>query len=108
MVRIGVVGAGTIGRVRIRSVREDPGTELVAVYDVAQAAAAQAVAGTQARVCTDLTAFLDTPMDAVIVSTPPHLHEEACVGAFQRGRHVLCEKPLSNTVDAGRRIVDAA
>lgn len=108
MVRIGVVGAGTIGRVRIRSVREDPGTELVAVYDVAQAAAAQAVAGTQARVCTDLTAFLDTPMDAVIVSTPPHLHEEACAGAFARGRHVLCEKPLSNTVEAGRRIVDAA
>jgi UDP-N-acetylglucosamine 3-dehydrogenase len=108
MMRIGVVGAGTIGRVRIRSVRDDPATELVAVYDVAQSAATAAAAGTQARVCTDLTAFLDTPMDAVIVSTPPHLHEEACVGAFARGRHVLCEKPLSNTVEAGRRIVDAA
>ena len=47
-------------------------------------------------------------MDATIVSTPPHLHEEACVGSFERGRHVLCEKPLSNTVEAARRIVDAA
>jgi predicted dehydrogenase len=59
-------------------------------------------------VFTDLSAFLDCDLDAVIVSTPPHLHEEASCGALERGRHVLCEKPLSNTVEAGRRIVDAA
>ncbi len=47
-------------------------------------------------------------MDAVIVSTPPNLHEEACVAAFAKGAHVLCEKPLSNTVEGGQRIVDAA
>jgi predicted dehydrogenase len=55
-----------------------------------------------------LPAFPDCDMDAVIVSTPPHLHEEACVGALQRGRHVLVEKPMSNAVAGGRRIVDAA
>ena len=47
-------------------------------------------------------------MDAVIVSSPIHLHEEACLEAFARGRHVLCEKPLSNTAASARRIVDAA
>ena len=106
--RIGVVGAGTIGKVRIRSIRDNPATELAAVFDISENAATAAAAGTQARVFTDLSAFLDSAMDAVIVSTPPHLHEEACCGAFARGRHVLVEKPMSNTVEAGRRIVDAA
>ena len=106
--KIGIIGAGTIGQLRIQSVRENPSTELAAVLDVSAPVADRAVSGTNARACKDLASFLDIDMDAVIVSTPPHLHEEACVASLERGRHVLCEKPLSNTVDAGRRIVDAA
>lgn len=106
--RIGVVGAGVIGQMRVQSVKDNPSTELAAVFDVSADVAKQAVTGTTARACTDLSSFFDVEMDAAIVSTPPHVHEEACVGLLTRGRHVLCEKPLSNTVDAARRIVDAA
>ena len=106
--RIGVVGAGTIGKVRIRSIRDNPSTELAAVFDISKDAATRAASGTDAGVFTDLAAFLDSGMDAVIVSTPPHLHEEACCGALQRGRHVLVEKPMSNTVAGAQRIVEAA
>ena len=106
--KIGVVGAGGIGQLRVQSVKENPSTELAAVFDVSADAAKRAVAGTGARACTDLASFFAVDMDAAIVSTPPHVHEEACVGSLERGRHVLCEKPLSNTVDAARRIVDAA
>lgn len=106
--KVGVVGAGTVGALRVQSVREDPATELAGVFDISREAADRAVAGSNARAFTELPAFLDSGLDAVIVSTPPHLHEEACTGAFARGCHVLCEKPLSNTVEGGRRIVDAA
>lgn len=106
--RIGVVGAGKIGAVRIQTVKEHPASKLAAVCDVSLRAAEAAVAGTDARAVSSLEQFFDTPMDAVIVSTPPHLHEEAAVGALSRGLHVLCEKPLSNTVEGARRIVDAA
>ncbi len=106
--RIGVIGAGTIGKVRIRSLRENPAAELVAVFDISRDAATSSASGTDARVFTDLTAFLDFGMDAVIVSTPPHLHEAACCGALERGRHVLVEKPMSNTTEGGQRMVDAA
>lgn len=106
--RIGIVGAGKIGKLRIASVVADPTAELAAVLDVNAAAAEAAVAGTTARAFTELEAFLDAGLDAVIVSTPPHLHEQFCVPAFAKGLHVLCEKPLSNTVEGGQRIVDAA
>jgi predicted dehydrogenase len=108
VMRIGVIGAGKIGALRVQTVRNNPETALAAVFDIARPAADRAVAGTTAVACSDLAAFFDTPMDAVIISTPPHLHEDAAASAFERGLHVLCEKPMSNTVPAARRMVDAA
>jgi predicted dehydrogenase len=107
--RIGVIGAGVIGQLRAQTIRERSDTTLAAVLDVSADAARRAAAGTTARVCTtDLDSFFDVPMDAIVVSTPVHVHEPACIAAFARGLHVLCEKPLSNTVESCRRIVDAA
>lgn len=106
--RIGVVGAGVIGQLRARSIREHSDTKLAAVFDPVLSAAERAVAGTNARAFTSLEPFLDTAMDAVVVSSPIHLHEDACLGSLARGRHLLCEKPLSNTVESCRRIVGAA
>jgi len=106
--RVGIIGAGKIGKLRVHAVKEDPGTELVAVFDISKELADSAVDGTSAQAFTDMDSFMGVDMDAVIVSTPPHLHEEACVAAFQKGCHVLCEKPMSNTAKGGQAIVDAA
>ena len=106
--RIGVIGAGVIGALRVQSILQNPATSLAGVLDSSKQAASDAVAGTGVRAFTDLDEFLDLDMDAVVVSTPPEFHEGAVRGALERGRHVLCEKPLSNTVEAGRRMVDAA
>jgi predicted dehydrogenase len=50
----------------------------------------------------------DAAVEAVIISTPVQLHEEMAVAALAAGKHVLCEKPLSNSVESCRRILDAA
>lgn len=105
-IRIGVVGAGVIGKLRAQTIRDNPATELAAVCNIVPEAAAAAAGGAPA--VTELERFLDLPMDAVIVSSPLHLHDEACLGALDRGRHLLCEKPLANTVEGCRRIVEAA
>ena len=42
----------------------------------------------------DLSGF-----DAVVVCTPPNLHVAMCLRAVDAGCHVLCEKPLSNSLD---------
>jgi predicted dehydrogenase len=107
-IRIGVVGAGTIGRLRADSIRENAATELVAVCDVNPVAAAAARADSSAVVVNDLEAFFRVPMDVAVISSPIQLHEEACLAAFARGIHVLCEKPLSNTMESCERIIAAA
>jgi predicted dehydrogenase len=106
--RFGIVGAGKIGSLRIRTVVSHPDLELAAVLDISREAAERAVAGTAGRACTDLDDFLKSDLDAIIVSTPLHLHEDACIGAFEKGLHVLCEKPLANSVESAKSIVAAA
>ncbi len=46
--------------------------------------------------------------DVVVIATPPHLHRAIAAAALGKGAHVLCEKPLSMSVDEGRAMLDAA
>ena len=50
----------------------------------------------------------DDRVDAVIISLPNFLHEEAAVASAEHGKHILLEKPLARNVVEGERIVSAA
>ncbi|MBN1345340.1 MAG: Gfo/Idh/MocA family oxidoreductase [Phycisphaerae bacterium] len=57
----------------------------------------------------DLDAFLSDPnVEAVWVASPNHMHARQSIAALQRGKHVLCEKPMATTVEDGERMIDAA
>lgn len=47
-------------------------------------------------------------IDLVDIVTPNDLHEGPAIAALQAGKHVACEKPLSATLEAARRMRDAA
>ncbi len=47
-------------------------------------------------------------VDAVDISTPGHLHKTIAVAAAKAGKHVLCEKPLGNTGDEAKEMLEAA
>ncbi|MEP7327486.1 MAG: Gfo/Idh/MocA family oxidoreductase [Gemmatimonadota bacterium] len=107
--RFAVIGAGTIGQLRAQSIKANPGTELLGVADPTVAQAERAVAGSGAKALSDWRAALSLPgVQAVMVSSPIQFHEEAVLAALHAGLHVLCEKPMSNTVESCRRMLDAA
>jgi predicted dehydrogenase len=47
-------------------------------------------------------------IDLVDVATPGNTHHEMAIAALESGKHVLCEKPLANTVEGAREMLDAA
>ena len=46
-------------------------------------------------------------VEAVAINTPPRFHEEMTLEALKAGKHVLCEKPLAQTVEGCERIKKA-
>ena len=58
---------------------------------------------------TDWQATVNNPeIDLVDVVTPNNVHAEHSIAALEAGKHVACEKPLSNTLDGARQMAEAA
>jgi predicted dehydrogenase len=87
-----------------------PGVELVAVSGRdAEAARAFADRFGIADVETDWRSLLTRDdVDVIDICTPGHLHAEIAIAALDAGIHVLCEKPLANTLGEAERMVAAA
>lgn len=107
--RFGLIGTGVIGTLRARALQQLPDTTVAAVFDVDADRAAALAAETGADAYTDLDAlWRRDDLDAVVVASPPQFHEAQVLEALDAGLHVLCEKPLSNSVAACRRLVETA
>ena len=50
----------------------------------------------------------DKSIDAVVIATPEHLHNDMAIAALKAGKHVYIEKPLSHTIEEGFEVVKAA
>ena len=106
MIRIGIVGAGLIGRKRaeaIASLSTDLKVDLVSDIDAEKAAELSRFCG--AVSCVDwreLTRRDD--IDGVIVATPNKFIREIAISALEHGKHVLCEKPLGRNAGEAEAI----
>ncbi|WP_127491467.1 Gfo/Idh/MocA family protein [Paenibacillus glycanilyticus] len=108
-IRVGIIGAGTIGKVHASYFQQQPDTEVAAIADV-QLAAARLVAE-QYRIATvheSIDALLqDKQIDAVVIAVPNLFHEALVIQALREGKHVLIEKPLAIDSASARNIVKA-
>ncbi len=106
------VGVGGFGRGWVGHVLADGDARLVALVDVDPdaLAAARQQSGLPEQACYSefRRAFSDVEADAVLCVTPPDLHHEVALAALEAGLHVLTEKPLADTMERARRMVQAA
>jgi predicted dehydrogenase len=110
-IRIGVVGVGAIAQIaHIPVLAKMRGAQLVALCDNDRPKARSlADRFGVPDVFTDIEDLLEfDELDAVIISTPNHLHEPHVLSALQAGVHVLCERPLALTSRGVERILGAA
>lgn len=98
-IKVGVIGAGRIGRLHTEHLaRRIPEAEVAAVSDVVQAAAEKCAADFGVPlVATDYRAILeDRTIDAVAVCSSTDTHAQIIVEAAANGKHVFCEKPIDH------------
>lgn len=108
--RVGVIGAGNWARMFHCSMYAQHGrARVVAVHDhhheTARSFAREQSArfGSEIRVAQTIDELLDH-CEAVSIVTPERFHAQPTIAALQRGVHVLCEKPLTSTLDEAKRV----
>ena len=106
--QIAQVGVGGRGGGNLRSLLELANIQMVGFCDVDTNNLEKAVAlvpGTKTfRDYRELFDKMDGDIDAVLVSTPDHMHGPVAMAAMERGKHVYCEKPLAHNVAENRSL----
>lgn len=111
--KVGVVGMGGIGNTHANCHKKDPLAELRAVCDVVPQKADEAAAKHGVKAYGSLKEMLaHEELDVVDVTTGGYengsWHFEPVMEALAAGKHVLCEKPLSNDIGEAREMVREA
>jgi predicted dehydrogenase len=92
--RIGIVGAGRMGRIRSLSAKAHPQSELVEVVDAIAEHARSLAAETGCRAGTDWQKLVEREdVDVIVVATPHKYLAPITAAALDAGKHVFCEKP---------------
>lgn len=114
-VNIAVIGIRNRGKDHYRALAKVPNVNIAAICDIDQRLIPEAVAeiekltGKKPRVETEYRKILDSKdIDAVSIATPNHWHALMAIWACQAGKDVYVEKPVSHTLEEGRKIVEAA
>ncbi len=109
ILRVGLIGAGLQGGRRAPVLKQFGNTELVMVA-AAHKESAQRLADEMACQATDdwREVVGRDDINVILVCTPPDLHAPISIAAVNSGKHVLCEKPLTRTVEEAEELLMAA
>ncbi len=102
-IRLGVVGTGSMGRNHARIFSEMKDARFTAVLDSREETARDIAEKYGAHPFSELEAFADA-VDAVTVATPTVTHFELAKALLERGKHVLVEKPFTETPEQAHEL----
>ena len=106
--RVGVVGVGVMGRHHARVYSQMGGVSLVGVSDVSLESAEKVAVQYKTKAFSDYRDLIKAGVDAVTIAVPTTLHRKIALDFIDNGVHVLVEKPIADTLEAGREIIQRA
>jgi predicted dehydrogenase len=114
---IGIIGGGYMGKAHsvamaavgaVFDTKLRPSLEVICTT-TEQGAADKARQFGFARSTSDWRKLVDDPkVEAIVIASPQETHREIAIAALQKGKHVLCEKPLGLGIEDSRMMVEAA
>lgn len=107
MLKIGVLGAGHLGKIHLRLLQASDKYELIGFYDADEAHANSVQKEFGYTYFNKISELLDQ-VDVVDIVTPTTTHFENAVKAIEAGKHLFIEKPITATVEEADKIVSLA
>ena len=105
MLRIGVFGVGHLGRFHVQNWKEVEGVEIAGFHDPDEGNAAEAVERFGLKRFEDASELMGA-CDAVDIVAPTAHHYELSMNAIRSGRHVFVEKPMTQTMQQAKAVVE--
>lgn len=105
-IRMGVIGAGSMGKNHLRIISEIPEFELIGLFDTDSENARNAAQLYHVTAFSDLHGLLKAA-DAVSIAVPSSCHMKTAIAAAQEKRHIMLEKPIAQDAADARQIIDA-
>ena len=109
-INIALIGAGGMGTQDALTALKVPGVKLVAVCDLYDGRLddARKKWGADLFTTRSYKEILNRKdVDAVIVGTPDHWHQQISIDAMKAGKHVYCEKPMVHGISEGPAVIKA-
>jgi predicted dehydrogenase len=107
---LGFIGAGGRAQHLLGWFSQQADVQVTAICDVDQRHLDQVrpKVPSDCQLLADYRELLELPgIDAVLIATPDHWHGRTAVAAARAGKHIYCEKPLTNSIGEGRAVCDA-
>lgn len=104
MLKVGVLGAGHLGKIHLRLLKQSEKYELVGFYDENHENGKK-VAAEFGYKQFDTIAKLIHAVDVIDIVTPTLSHYKCAKVAIKSGKHIFLEKPISNTVEEAEEII---
>jgi predicted dehydrogenase len=106
---LALIGCGRISQLHLQTIANQPKVKLVAVADIDEKLAKSAGEAFKVPAYTDAgLLFKNARPEAVVLCTPPDTHRALTESALEAGAHVLCEKPLTLSVEDAEAMVQAS
>jgi predicted dehydrogenase len=107
MIKIGIQGAGQVGKRHADAIAKIDNAQLVAVADLDESRAREVALPHGAAFMTDYHEIYALDLDAIINCLPHDLHHESSLLAADRQLHLLLEKPICLTLAEARDVIEA-
>jgi predicted dehydrogenase len=105
MLKVGVFGVGHLGKFHLNNWMEIPNVQVIGFFDPSNDNAKEVETKYGIPRFMDEEALI-AAADIIDVVTPTHLHFPVCEMAIKTGKHVFVEKPMANTIEEGKAIVN--
>lgn len=107
MLKIGVLGAGHLGKIHLKLLNQSSKYELVGFYDPSKENTEKVIKEFGYRSFDSIDALIDS-VDVVDIVTPTLSHYDCAVKAIKAQKHIFLEKPISNTIEEAEHILRLA
>jgi predicted dehydrogenase len=107
---VGIIGLGAIGERVLRNFQYNEGTRVAALCDTNETRleALKSELGEVALYSNYEELLNNEEIELVYIAVPPKFHHQIALDAIKKGKHILCEKPLANSLDEAREMAEAA